>query len=267
MRRTASLCILTAAVVIIVIQGCRTDTVESRRALASHMYLRTGMSLLETNHRTEALAAFESATTANPADYEVHRAVIALLLGSEMFPEGIRSIEKALHRPHGDPRSSQGMMDRIRDSELYVFLGDSYCRLRMIRKAEAAYREAVRLNDKNAVAYNDWGYMYADLGVELDQALKMTQRAVELDPNNGCFIDSVGWAYFKMGRVGEAVEYLSKAVSLLPRDAEVRAHLGSAYEAAGNPGAALVEFSKALRLSPDDRAVWKRVQHLYQESA
>ena len=66
------------------------------------------------------------------------------------------------------------------------------------------------------------------MGMNLDQALNMIKTAVDLRPNDGYIVDSLGWAYFKLGRYDEAVSQLERAVELKPEDSVINDHLGDA---------------------------------------
>jgi tetratricopeptide (TPR) repeat protein len=92
--------------------------------------------------------------------------------------------------------------------------------------SEAEYRKVLAESPDNAGALNDLGYMLADRNVHLNEALTMITKAIELDPNNGAYLDSLGWVYFRLGRLNEAEENLRKALSFTPRDATVHDHMG-----------------------------------------
>jgi len=93
---------------------------------------------------------------------------------------------------------------------------------------------------------NDLGYMFADRGVHLDEALKMIQKAVELDPQNGAFLDSLGWVYFKLGQYGPAEENLHKAIDRQATDASIHDHLGQVYEATGRWKLAVLQWERSM---------------------
>lgn len=151
-------------------------------------------------------------------------------------------------------------MDRLRDSDLYVSLGDCYASLNIVGSAEQAYRNAVRLNDRNATAWNNWAYMYAERGIKLEESLRLAKRAVALEPDNGCFVDSLGWAYFGLGHHRTALSHLRRAVELSPSEAELRYHLGMALEVVGNRKGAFIEYRKALLLDPSHKLAVRRLR-------
>ena len=82
----------------------------------------------------------------------------------------------------------------------------------------------ILLDPKHAEAYNYVGYMYAEKGIRLDEAQRLIQKALELEPENGYYIDSLGWAYYQQGRYTDAVRELRRAVELTTRQGR-RGHL------------------------------------------
>lgn len=95
-----------------------------------------------------------------------------------------------------------------------------------VEPAEAAFHKVLDIDPDNAEALNYLGYMLADRNLKLNDALGYITKALDQMPNNGPFLDSLGWVYFKLNRLPEAEENLRKAVALDPRDATVHDHLG-----------------------------------------
>jgi tetratricopeptide (TPR) repeat protein len=92
--------------------------------------------------------------------------------------------------------------------------------------AERALRELLARDPLDAVALNHLGYMFAERGVRLDEAVTLVQRALEVEPENPSYLDSLGWAYFQQGRFELADEPLTQAASKLPGNSVVQDHLG-----------------------------------------
>ncbi|THB76192.1 MAG: tetratricopeptide repeat protein [Desulfobacteraceae bacterium] len=103
----------------------------------------------------------------------------------------------------------------------------------------AAMKKVIELDPKNATALNYLGYTYADLGIELDAAQNLIQRALEIKPDDGYIVDSLGWTFFKKGRFEQAAQTLEKAARLTEFDATIVEHLGDTY-------AELKQYSKAI---------------------
>ena len=80
--------------------------------------------------------------------------------------------------------------------------------------AEKAFRKALELQKDDPAVMNYLGYMFADRGIHLDEAESLIQKAVQSDPTNGAYLDSLGWVLFRKGKSSEAREWLEKAVAL-----------------------------------------------------
>ena len=124
----------------------------------------------------------------------------------------------------------------------------------MLVQAEASLRRTLELEASHAPALNFLGYSMADDRVHLEEALDLVQRALEMDPWNGAYLDSLGWVYFQMGRFEEAREPLEAAARELPADAVVLEHLGDLYERRGQNDLAISAWGQALDNDPSDRA-------------
>jgi tetratricopeptide (TPR) repeat protein len=116
--------------------------------------------------------------------------------------------------------------------------------------AEADLRRALALKPDEAAILNYLGYSMVDRGVRLQEALSMIQKAVELKPKDGYIVDSLGWAYYRLGKFVEAEDALEKAVELRPGDAEINDHLGDAYWQGGRHEEAKLQWHRALSLNP-----------------
>jgi Flp pilus assembly protein TadD len=108
--------------------------------------------------------------------------------------------------------------------------------------------------------------MFAEKGIRLDEAERLIQKALELEPNNGYYIDSLGWAYYQQGRYVEAVHELRRAVELTrgKEDPVIYDHLGDAYLQAGDEPAALGAWEKSLELDPANESLRQKIQRARQ---
>jgi len=116
-------------------------------------------------------------------------------------------------------------------------------------ESEKQFDALLARDPKDAAALNYLGYSLADRGLELAKAAGLVQRAVALDPDNGAYVDSLGWAYFKEGRSTEAVSALERAVSLIPNDEIIWEHLGEADAARGDWPAAWKALMRSASLA------------------
>ena len=120
------------------------------------------------------------------------------------------------------------------------------------------------LKPDSSNAYNYLGYMLVEQNKTLDKAVALIEKAIAMDPNNGTFHDSLGWAYFKLGKIDKAITELEKAVELTPYDSDIREHLGEAYLKKGGEftNKAVQEWEKAVELRPSKTALQKRLSNL-----
>ena len=102
------------------------------------------------------------------------------------------------------------------------------------------------VNPNNAPVLNYYGYMLANRGIRLDEATSYIQHAVKQDPNNGAYLDSLGWAYYKQNKLPEAQEYLEKAVDREGNDPTILSHLGNVYLKMGRNDRAAELFEQSL---------------------
>jgi tetratricopeptide (TPR) repeat protein len=112
--------------------------------------------------------------------------------------------------------------------------------------AEPYFRQALELDPSNAMTLNYLGYMLADKGIRLPEAVKLIRKAVELEPMNGAYLDSLGWAYFKMGEYELSEENLRQAVERDQTDPTVHDHLGDLYEKTGRIRLAAAQWELSL---------------------
>jgi tetratricopeptide (TPR) repeat protein len=122
--------------------------------------------------------------------------------------------------------------------------------------AEQFFRQALEIDPSSAMTLNYLGYMLADKGIRIPEAIKLIRKAVELDPMNGAYLDSLGWAYFKLGQYEEAEENLRQAVERDQSDPAVHDHLGELYEKTGRIRLAAAQWELSLaeyaKSSPSD---------------
>lgn len=116
--------------------------------------------------------------------------------------------------------------------------------------AEEDLSRALGLNPDNATVLNYLGYSWIDRGIRLEEGMSLIQRAAAIEPRSGHIIDSLGWAYYKLGQYDEAVDYLERAVELLPGDPVLNDHLGDAYWQVGRRSEAGFQWRRALKLDP-----------------
>jgi tetratricopeptide (TPR) repeat protein len=153
-------------------------------------------------------------------------------------------------------------LPREKPAALWIgfLLGSAYERSGRHDEAVTEFRRALTEDPDYAPALNYLGYLFAERREHLDEARQLTERAVALDPDNGAYVDSLGWVYFQLGRKPEARALLERAVRLDPEDASVREHLGDVLSSLGEIAQARAAYESALSLAKDDRAKSTSVQ-------
>jgi tetratricopeptide (TPR) repeat protein len=129
---------------------------------------------------------------------------------------------------------------------LFFLRGELAERQKHLEPAEQYFRQALDLDPENAMTLNYLGYMWADKGVKLPEALKMIKKAVDEEPMNGAYLDSLGWVYFKMGEYELAEDNLRQAVNRDQTDPTVHMHLGDLYEKTGRIRLAAAQWEMSL---------------------
>jgi tetratricopeptide (TPR) repeat protein len=113
--------------------------------------------------------------------------------------------------------------------------------------AEKEFRKVLESNPKNAGALNYLGYMFADRGVRLEEARTLISQALEIDPDNGAYLDSLGWVYYRLNNHEEAEKHLRRALEQTSGDPTVHDHLGDVYSAQGKLSDAIQQWQLSLR--------------------
>ena len=142
---------------------------------------------------------------------------------------------------------AQKLASKPEDQEYVSFLlGALYDRQKKYDQAERSFRQVLQMDSNNSMTLNYLGYMLADRNTHLEEALNLIKRAVELDPQNGAYLDSLGWVYFRLGNYDQAEENLRRAADKTPNDATVQDHLGELYAKTGKLKMAAVHWERAL---------------------
>jgi Tfp pilus assembly protein PilF len=162
----------------------------------------------------------------------------------------LAQVEQRGHRyadAEKDAKTALSLSSQPSDQEsVWFLLGAIYDEQKHERDAEEMFRKALAIEPNDALVLNYYGYMLADRGVRLDEAIAMIHRAVVADPTNGAYLDSLGWAYFKQGKLAEAQQYLEQAAAHSNDDPTILGHLGDIYAKIGQTDRAEKTWEKAL---------------------
>lgn len=212
--------------------------------------------LLDTlGKKDESQKYLQQIVGAHPADEDALLALGNAQRGDKKYAEAIVTYTKAL--------AASKKPDKV-EWPLYYFRGISYERDHQWDKAVADFRHALTLYPDQSLVLNYLGYSWVDRGENLDEAFGMLHKAVELRPSDGYVVDSLGWAYFRLGKYDEAVKELERAIDLKPGDPTINDHLGDAYWRTGRKLEAHFQWNHARDLGPEpeDKAkILDKVEH------
>jgi tetratricopeptide (TPR) repeat protein len=130
---------------------------------------------------------------------------------------------------------------------VWFMRGAMYEKQKKEEKSEAEFRKVLEIDPGSAATLNYLGFMLADRNVKLNEALQMITKAVDQDPNNGAYLDSLGWVYFRLGRLQEAEDNIRKALVFTPRDATVHDHLGDVLLKEAKVREAVAQWEASLK--------------------
>ncbi|MEI6150352.1 MAG: tetratricopeptide repeat protein, partial [bacterium] len=131
-----------------------------------------------------------------------------------------------------------------------------------IQEAERLLERCIALDPEFAQALNYLAYMWAVKKVDLDKAQDYVERALAIEPDEGAFLDTLGWVYYQKGAYKEALTYLEKAVARMPDDSTVTEHVGDVWAALENPRQARRFWKLSLKQDPLNIGVRKKLNSL-----
>jgi Flp pilus assembly protein TadD len=175
-------------------------------------------------------------------DFESRINLADLLKADEKYAEAVEVMNGVIADAKPQP-----------DWRLYYSRGTALERINRWPEAEADLKAALKQQPNEPELLNYLGYSWIDRGEHLQEALAMVQKAVASDPRSGAMVDSLGWAYYRLGDYKKAVERLEEAVELEAGDPEINNHLGDAYWRVGRKDEAQFQWRRVLTLKPDDK--------------
>ena len=190
-----------------------------------------------------AIEALQALSRSNGDIRRVHFALGDLLRSEDRFDEAEVAYTAAI---------DLAKAAKAEDWVLYFYRGICHEQSKDWAPAEADFRKALELNPTQPQVLNYLGYGLVDRGEKLDEALGMIQKAVAGDPEQGYIIDSLAWAYFKLGRYADALEPMEKASLLEPVDPIVTDHLGDVYWMNDRKLEARFQWRRALSFEPTE---------------
>ncbi len=198
---------------------------------------------LDTVERTEeAKARLQRLVTEHPDDFEALIALGNILRARKSYADCADIYGRVIARIQQPTRANW---------TTFYFRGICYERAKKWSAAEADLKKALELYPDQPHALNYLGYSWIDQGINLDDGMAMIRRAVEQRPDDGYIVDSLGWAYYRLGNYEEAVKHLERAIELKPEDPTINDHLGDVYWRVGRTLEAEFQWSHARDLKPE----------------
>ena len=211
--------------------------------IESHLHL--GALQYRLKNYPEATLHLREAVRLNPKQPEPHIVLGLSYLQTEQFQKASEAFEEGVrHNPN--------------NADLHFNLGTAYDKLNRFDDVVRAMETALSLNPQHADALNYLGYSYADRGIKIEQALSLTKQAVALKPENGYYVDSLGWAFYKSGMYVEALQEIKRAVALVGDDPVIYEHLGEIYVRQNKMTDAREAWMRSLELDPSNEKLVQR---------
>lgn len=189
----------------------------------------------------EALSVLRAALDGTQGDIEIHASIGDVLRSKEEYVDAAEAYSRAIALI-GKPQD--------RHWTLFYTRGISYERSKRWAEAERDLKFALALKPEQPLVMNYLAYTWVEQNVNMAEALAMLKKAVELRPEDGFIIDSLGWAYYRMGDYQTAITHLEQAVLIEPGEATINDHLGDAYWRVGRKLEAKYQWQHALTLKP-----------------
>ena len=219
------------------------ERVPANSPLKHNAQIQLATNLDAADRSEEAIKILKDVTTETPKDIEAIMALGNIERGRKKFSDCATTYTQAIDAlpASGDKNSWV----------TYYYRGICEERSKQWDKAEADMRKALEMQPEQPHVLNYLGYSWIDQGTNLDEGMKMIKRAVDQRPDDGYIVDSLGWAYYRIGNYDEAVKYLERAIDLKPEDPTINDHLGDAYWRVGRTLEARFQWAHARDLKPE----------------
>jgi tetratricopeptide (TPR) repeat protein len=204
--------------------------------------LQLGLNLADLERYDEAITHLESVLDNDPEDRRAYLALGGVHSARKDYRAAADLYDRAVARIENPERD---------DWNIFYQRGIAYERLKEWEKAEPNFFKALELYPDQPQVLNYLGYSWVDMNRNLERGLELIRKAVEIRPSDGYIVDSLGWAYYRLGRYEDAVKELERAVGLMPDDPILNDHLGDAYWRVGRKLEARFQWTHARDLDPE----------------
>ena len=218
-------------------------------------YLRIADLEMRLGQSDKAIATLTEARKKFPGAALITYSLAATLAQAGKYPQALGAVEDTLREA---PASKPSLLN----ASFYFAYGMAADQAGDLERAVTLLQKSIALAPEEAApARNYLGYLWIEHGMRLREAGELVKRALAQEPQNGAYLDSLGWYYFKTGDYPQAIANLQKAVAALPEaDAVVFEHLGDAYAASGDAAKALEAWKKALALDASNKPLAAKIE-------
>lgn len=218
--------------------------IPARSPMKAIAELQLGLNLADLERFEEAEKHLKQSLVRNPEELRAYLALGGVYARQEKYREAAGLYDQAVERIEKPTRA---------DWNIFYQRGIAYERLKEWDKAEPNFKKALELYPDQPQVLNYLGYSWVDMNMNLEEGLELIRKAVDLRPSDGYIVDSLGWAYYRLGRYEDAVRELERAVGLMPNDPVLNDHLGDAYWQVGRKREATFQWRHALTMEPDEK--------------
>jgi len=217
---------------------------------------RLGLLLADMGRKEQAIELLQTLLETS-GDENLTLALASIHMQSENFGDVITLLDSHFKQRETTETAANTTTAQPQEWRLFFQRGIAHERLKQWAEAEADFRHALTLSPEQPQVLNYLGYSLIDRDMKLEEALEMVRRAAQLRPKDGAIIDSLGWAYYKIGHYDEAIAALEEAVRLRPEDPTINDHLGDAYWQVGRKFEAVFQWKHALAGAPEPEELAK----------
>ena len=172
-----------------------------------------------------------------------------VLQQQEKYEQAVKPLERALQL---DPENLNAITS----------LPVVYENLKMTGKSDSLYREAIKRFPDNDLLLNNFAYSLSERDTLLEEALQMVKKALSLKPDNGAYLDTIGWIYYKLGQLQEAEKYIRQALDKREESAVLYEHLGDVYYKMKKPNLAKDYWIRAFNRDPFNEKLKQKLEKL-----
>ena len=209
-------------------------------------YTNLALCYINLSNSDDAISILIRAKNKFPNNFSINYMLGSTYNSQKKFQLAIETLNSAL-KIDPDSRSTKHL------------LANAYNSMNQWPISENLYKELIRSDKMDAQALNNYSYTLAERGLKLKEALNMSQRAIQLDPDNSAYLDTIGWIFYKLKKYNKAIDYIQKSISLDPNNIVVLEHLGDAYMKINKIEEAKLYYNKILNLDENNSRILNKI--------